>query len=206
MPDIKAIIFDLGAVLIDWNPKYVFDENYFDDAEKREYFFANICTSDWNEQQDAGRLISEATDQLVLQHPEWEKSIRDYYGRWKEMLKGPIQPAVEIFRQLKQSGKYKLYALTNWSAELFPVALERFDFLQWFDGIVVSGEEKIRKPFPEIYHLLLNRYTIKADEALFIDDNERNIKAAKALGINTIWFHNPDQLKEDLTEYGIRPE
>jgi 2-haloacid dehalogenase len=204
MSEIKVIIFDLGGVLIDWNPNYVFDEHYFDAAEKRKHFFSHICTSDWNEQQDAGKLIADATAELIHQHPEWEKPIRDYYGRWKEMLKGPIQPAVEIFRQLKETGQYKFYALTNWSAELFPVALERFDFLQWFDGIVVSGEEKTRKPFPEIYHLLLNRFHIRPADALFIDDNERNIKAATALGINAIWFHNPDQLKQDMVEYGIQ--
>lgn len=204
MPDIQAIIFDLGGVLIDWNPRYVFDENYFDTVEKREEFFARICTSDWNEQQDAGRLIADATHELILQHPEWEKPIRDYYGRWTEMLKGPINETVEIFSQLKESGDYKLYALTNWSAELFPIALQRFDFLHWFDGRVVSGEEKTRKPFAEIYQLLLKRFNVKAEEALFIDDSARNIKTAAALGIHTICFHNPDQLKTALAAHGIQ--
>ncbi|NOT52891.1 MAG: HAD family phosphatase [Chitinophagaceae bacterium] len=203
MPEIKTIIFDLGGVLIDWNPKYVFDENYFESLEKRDHFFAHICTMEWNEQQDAGKLIADSTNELILQHPEWERSIRDYYGRWKEMLKGPINETVEVFRQLKESSKYKFYALTNWSAELFPVALERFDFLQWFDGIVVSGEEKTRKPFPEIYQLLLNRYTIKADEALFIDDSFRNIKGAEALGINTVHFLSAEQLKPELEKMNL---
>ncbi len=203
MPDINTIIFDLGGVLIDWDPKYVFNENYFESLEKRDHFFAHICTMEWNEQQDAGKLIIDSTRELILQHPEWEKSIRDYYGRWKEMLKGPIQPTVEIFRRLKESGRYKLYALTNWSAELFPVALERFDFLQWFDGIVVSGAEKTRKPFAEIYHLLLNRYGVKAAEALFIDDSLRNSKAAEALGIHSIHFKDPEQLISELNKFDI---
>ncbi|HWR33035.1 MAG TPA: HAD family phosphatase [Chitinophagaceae bacterium] len=198
MSDINTIIFDLGGVLIDWNPKYVFDENYFDSVEKRNYFFSHICTNDWNEKQDEGRLIAEATNELIVQYPEWEKPIRDYYGRWTEMLGGSIQESVEIFRQLKQNPTLKFYALTNWSAELFPVALERYDFLHWFDGRVVSGEERIRKPFPEIYQRLLNKYNLNASEALFIDDSVRNVKGAEAVGIKSIHFKDSQQLQEDL--------
>ena len=204
MADINTIIFDLGGVLIDWNPRYVFHDDYFDSIEKRDYFFENICTSGWNENQDAGYPIAKATEERIALFPEWEKEIRDYYGRWEEMLKGPIDPAVEIFRQLKESGKYKLYALTNWSAETFPIALERFDFLQWFDGRVVSGEEKMRKPFPEFYRLLLLRYSVNPHQALLIDDSIRNIKAAEAIGIKGLHFVNPRQLKNDLAVYHIQ--
>lgn len=203
MPDINSIIFDLGGVLIDWNPHYVFTDSYFGSREKKEYFFSNICTSDWNEEQDAGRSIVEATQELVAKFPDWEKPIRDYYGRWTEMLNGPIHETVELFRQLKTSGRFKLYALTNWQANLFDIALVRYDFLHWFDGRVVSGEEKTRKPFPEFYQRLLNRYAVKPEEALFIDDNLRNVKAAEELNIRSVHFRSPAQLEEELKKHRI---
>jgi 2-haloacid dehalogenase len=199
---IDAVIFDLGGVLIDWNPSYVFDK-MFEDEEQKKHFFDNICTSDWNERQDAGRSLKEATEELVAKHPEWKKYIEAYYGRWEEMLGGPIDGTVEILRQLKQTGNYKLYSLTNWSAELFPIALERYDFLHWFDGRVVSGEEKMRKPFPEFYQLILERFLLNIEETLFIDDNVRNAKAAEAMGLKTIIFESPTQLKEELINLGI---
>ena len=203
MAEINTIIFDLGGVLIDWNPLYVFNDKYFETEEKRNYFFGNICTSDWNEEQDAGRSIVDATQMLIEKYPDWEQPIRDYYGRWTEMLKAPIPDTVEIFRRLKDSGKYKIYALTNWQAGLFDIALVRYNFLHWFDGRVVSGEEKTRKPFPEFYQRLLDRYSVKPQEALFIDDNLRNVKAAEALGIKSIHFQSPKQLNEALHELNL---
>jgi 2-haloacid dehalogenase len=203
MNKIDAIVFDLGGVLIDWNPNYVFDNVFENDEEKKKFFFENVCTSDWNENQDAGYPIQKATEDLVAKHPEWKEHIEAYYGRWEEMLGGPINESVEIFRQLKESGKYKLYALTNWSAELFPVALQRYEFLHWFDGRVVSGEEKMRKPFPEFYQLILNRFQLVPQETLFIDDNLRNVKAAEEIGIKSIRFQSPEQLKSDLQEMQI---
>lgn len=200
---IDTIIFDLGGVLIDWNPRYVFHDQYFDSPEKRDYFFNHICTSDWNEEQDAGRSIVEATQMLVEQFPDWETSIRDYYGKWTDMLGGPITGTVELFRQLKQQGSHRTYALTNWQANLFDIALVRYDFLHWFDGRVVSGEEKTRKPFPEFYHRLLDRYSVQPQQALFIDDNLRNVKAAEDLGIASIHFQSPEQLKEQLRYHQI---
>jgi len=199
---INTIIFDLGNVLIDWNPKYVFDK-MFDDEEKKKYFFENICTMEWNETQDAGRSIKEATEELVALHPNWKEYIEAYYDQWTDMLGGPIHDTVQIFRQLKESGKFKLYALTNWSAELFPYALELYEFLHWFDGRVVSGEEKIRKPSPEFYHVLLDRFNVLPEEALFIDDNFRNIQAAEKIGIHTIHFISPQQLKEELENLNL---
>lgn len=200
MNAINTIIFDLGGVLIDWNPRYVFDGNYFDSEEKRAYFFNHICTNDWNEEQDAGRSIVTATQELVQKFPEWEPAIRDYYGRWTDMLKSPIPDTVEIFRTLRQSDRYKMYALTNWQAGLFDIALVRYDFLHWFDGRVVSGEEKTRKPFPEFYHRLLNRYEVDPAKAVFIDDNLRNVKAAQELGIDSIHFQSPAQLQQELQQ------
>ena len=203
MAAINTIIFDLGNVLVDWSPLHVFDEHYFDSLEKRDYFFSNICTMDWNEQQDEGRSIVEATQELVEKFPDWEQPIRDYYGRWTEMLGGPIYESVEIFRQLKESGKYKIYALTNWQSGLFDIALVRYNFLHWFDGRVVSGDEKIRKPFPVFYKRLLDRYSVHPSEAIFIDDNLRNIKAAEELGIKSIHFQSARQMKKELEGNGI---
>ncbi|MFT3677815.1 MAG: HAD-IA family hydrolase [Chitinophagaceae bacterium] len=147
-----------------------------------------------------GRSIVTATQELVQKFPEWETAIRDYYGRWTDMLKSPIPDTVEIFRTLRQSDRYKMYALTNWQAGLFDIALVRYDFLHWFDGRVVSGEEKTRKPFPEFYHRLLNRYEVDPAKAVFIDDNLRNVKAAQELGIDSIHFQSPAQLQQELQQ------
>ncbi len=201
--EIKSIVFDLGNVLIYWNPKNLFDENYFDSVEKRDYFLSNICTDAWNEEQDAGRSIVEATRLKIDQYPEWEKAIRDYYGRWTEMLRGPIDGSVEILKSLKKGSQYKLYALTNWNSCLFEVALVRYNFLDWFDGRIVSGEEKIRKPDPAFYGLLSVKYGVKPEESLFIDDNLRNIRAASELGFKCIHFENAEQLKRDLGHHKI---
>lgn len=200
---IDTIIFDLGGVLLDWNPLYVYDDRYFESQEKRDYFFSKICTGDWNEEQDAGKPISDATQELIGKFPDWEQPIRDFYGRWTEMLRGPIPETVEMLKKLKQSGKYKLYALTNWQAELFQIALVRHAFLHWFDGRLVSGVEKTRKPFPEFYQLLLSRFSINPANAIFIDDNLRNITAGEAEGIKSIHFQSPAQLLEELKKSGI---
>ena len=196
---INTIIFDLGAVLIDWNPHYMY-RTLFTDEQEMKYFLATVCTSDWNEEQDAGRSLQEGTDLLVAQHPQHEANIRAFYGRWEEMLGEPFLDTVELFRRLKTSGKYKIYALTNWSAETFPVALARYDFLGWFDGIVVSGAEKMRKPAPEFYQVLLDRYQVDPQKALFIDDNYRNILAAEKAGIKSIHFTSAGQLEKELEE------
>lgn len=194
---ITTIIFDLGAVLIDWNPHYMY-RTIFSEEEEIKNFLATVTTSDWNEEQDAGRSLAEGTEILVKQFPEHEDNIRAFYGRWDEMLGEAFHDTVEIFKELKESGKYKIYALTNWSAETFPIALERFEFLHWFDDIVVSGAEKMRKPAPEFYQLLLTRHNVKAEEALFIDDNYRNILAAEKLGIQSIHFTGAGALREKL--------
>jgi len=200
---IETIIYDLGGVLIDWNPMYVF-EKYFDRTEDRDYFFSNICTSAWNEEQDGGRTIAEGTQLLIEQFPEWEPAIRDYYGRWTEMIKGPIQESVDLLSAIRSNGQYRLYALTNWSAETFPHALQRFEFLSWFEGILVSGEEKTRKPFDDFYYKLLDKYAINKETAIFIDDNLRNVEAGNRLGIRSIQFTNAESLRKSLSEAGIR--
>jgi 2-haloacid dehalogenase len=199
---IKTIIFDLGGVLIDWNPKHLYRKIIKDEVEI-DKFLAEVCTSDWNEEQDAGRSLVEATETLVKEHPEQEQNIRAFYGRWEEMLGGAIEESVEIFKKLKDSGEFKIYALTNWSSETYPIALRHYDFLGWFDGIVVSGDEKMRKPFIEFYNVLFKRYNVNPTETLFIDDNLRNIKAAEKTGMKTIHFTDPKKLNEQLHEQGI---
>lgn len=199
---IDTLIFDLGGVLIDWNPEYVFRE-IIPDQERRQYFFEHICTHEWNVEQDAGRSLAEATELLVTQWPDWEPEIRAYYDRWEDMLGGPIPETVELLRQIRDEGRLRLLALTNWSAETFPVALVKYDFLHWFEGIVVSGEEKTRKPFPEIYRILLERYEVAPARAAFTDDSLANMKGAEALGIRGIHFQGADALRQQLLAWKV---
>ncbi len=202
MSHINTVIFDLGGVLIDWNPRYVY-RTLFRSEEEIDWFFEHVTTHEWNEKQDSGYPLSRATEELVQKFPEWEKEIRAYYGRWVEMLGGPIDETVNIFRELRENPDLRFYALTNWSAETFPVALERYDFLHWFDGRVVSGEEGTRKPFPEFYRRLLDRYQIDPSGALFIDDNLRNVKGGEELGIRGIHFVDHGQLRNELGKAGL---
>jgi 2-haloacid dehalogenase len=200
--EINTVVFDLGGVLVDWNPDYLY-KDIFPNEEERRWFLSHICNPDWNEEQDAGRSLQDGTDYLVRKFPEHEKAIRAYYGRWKEMLGGPIHDTVEIFRHLKEHTQVKLYALTNWSAETFPVALELYEFLHWFDGRLVSGEEKIRKPSPDIYRLLIRRFNINPAKAIYVDDNLRNVLPARELGFHGIHFQNPEQFKRELQMAGV---
>ena len=202
MATFKNIIFDLGGVLIDWNPDYMYRKLIPNETE-RNYFLNNICTLDWNEQQDGGRAISDANIELLNKYPEHKINIEAYYSRWEEMLNGSIKGTVEIFRTLKEKNEFSIYALTNWSAETFPRALEIFDFLHWFDGRIVSGVENTRKPFKEIYDLILSRFNLIASETLFIDDNIRNIKAAEEIGIKSIHFISPEDLQLKLSDLGV---
>jgi len=202
MSKFETVIFDLGGVLVDWNPDYLY-KPIFNDDERMNDFYARICTPDWNEQQDEGRTLKEATEELVARFPHEEENIRLYYDRWEDMLKGPVDGTVEVFRKLKEKGDLKLYALTNWSAETFPVALNRFDFLHWFDGRLVSGEEKMRKPFRPIYETIIKKFNINPDTAIYIDDNARNLTVPKEMGIHTIHFTSPEALEEELKALGV---
>jgi 2-haloacid dehalogenase len=197
MKNIKNIIFDLGGVLIDWNPKYVYRE-VFETEEKVDWFLENICISEWNIQQDAGRTLAEGTEIKVKEHPEWEKEIRLFYGRWEDMLGEAIEETVAILKYFSEHKNYKIYALTNWSYETFPVALDRFDFLSWFEGILVSGEEKLIKPDPAIYHLMMEKYKLIPEECIFIDDNKENVSGARGVGIHAFNFSSASKLKNDL--------
>ncbi|HYG04633.1 MAG TPA: HAD family phosphatase [Chryseosolibacter sp.] len=198
---IDTVIFDLGGVLIDWDPRYLYRKILKED--QIDWFLNNICTAEWNDQQDAGRSFEEATRELVETYPEWEEAITAWYGRWKETIRGPVMESVDLLGKIKEKKTFRLYALTNWSAETFPWALENFEFLHWFEGIVVSGKENTRKPFPEIYHTLFSRFNVDPSSSLFIDDNIRNIETGERLGLQTIHFQNPSQLKAALIEKKI---
>jgi len=199
---IKNIIFDLGGVLVDWNPRYLY-RKIFDSEEQIEWFLENICTGEWNAQQDAGRGLDQATAILVAQHPEHSKDIEAYYQRWTEMLNGSIDGTVVLLEQLRRGGAHKLLALTNWSQQTFPTALELFDFLHWFEGIVVSGDEKLIKPDHRIYQVLFERYRIDPRESVFIDDSLPNIEAARELGLIGIHFKGPGELEQELRNLGV---
>ena len=199
-----TIIFDLGGVLIDWNPEYLYLDIFGGDRVKMNAFFELVCTMDWNENQDAGYPLAQATKDRIALFPEYEILIKKYYGQWEEMLGEAISGSVQVLKKLIENPNFRVVALTNWSAETFPVALKRFDFLHWFEGIVVSGTEKTRKPYSEIYQITLDRFNIDPSEALFIDDNLRNIKGAKALGINGIHFSTPEELIKDLNNFKIK--
>ena len=199
---IDTVIFDLGGVLIDWNPRYLY-RKIFSNEEEITWFLENICTPEWNDAQDAGRSFDEATELLVQQHPAHEHAIRAWYGRWQETIRGPIDETVEVLREVRDRKQHRLYALTNWSAETFPWALQRFEFLHWFEGIVVSGIEKTRKPYPEFYHILFDRYQVAPQRTLFIDDNLKNIEGGKAVGLHTIHFQTPQELKQTLQRMNV---
>lgn len=201
--EIKNIIFDFGGVLMDWNPRYFF-KDYFNDDEKMEYFLENVAQSAWNEEQDRGRSLSEGTEVQVKKFPDWEKEIRAYYDNWTTMLKSDIPQNVEVLRKLAKT-HYHLFGLTNWSEETFPYALENYDFFQLFDGkIVVSGTEKLIKPDPEIWYVLLERYNLKPQESVFIDDSLKNIETARSLGFETVHITTETNLEKELIDLGIQ--
>jgi 2-haloacid dehalogenase len=197
---LKTIIFDLGGVLIDHNPRYLY-RKIFDHEHEVSHFLDNICTHDWNEQQDAGRTIEEATAERTALFPEHSPLIEAYYERWTEMLNGAIDGTVVILDELKQKNT-PLYSLTNFSAETFVTTRTIYDFLEWFEGILVSGEEKLIKPDPKIYELILSRYSIDPTEAIFIDDRKDNIAAAEEFGIQGFHFETPEKLRQDLAGAG----
>lgn len=197
---IENIIFDFGGVLVDWNPRYLYKEHFRNEKEM-EHFLMHICTDEWNVEQDRGCSLSEGTNILQKQFPEFHSKIQLYYDKWETMLKGDIPGTVSLLYKLKQ--KYKLYGLTNWSAETISIAYKRFSFFKEFDGIVVSGEEKMIKPDKNIFLLLLDRYRLKAESSIFIDDNIHNIKAAEEIGLYAIHFENPFQLEKKLSSINV---
>jgi 2-haloacid dehalogenase len=199
-----AVVFDLGGVLIDWDPRHLYRRLFDGDDAAMEHFLATVCTQDWNAEQDAGRSWSSAVETLAQEHPEERELILAYRDRWTEMLGGPIDGTVAILDELRSTGM-PLYALTNWSAETFPVAYDRYDFLAWFGGIVVSGQERIRKPDPRIFEILLERHGLDPAGTVYIDDVAANVTVAAELGLRALRFDSALRLRDDLRAMGLLP-
>ena len=197
-----AIIFDLGAVLIDWNPRYLY-RTMFNDEAAMERFFAETNLLQWNARQDEGHPFATAVNELSAQFPQYEKYIRAFHVRWIEMMPGAIDPTVDILKELREQD-YELYALSNWSTETYPFAWARFEFLRWFRTVVVSGEVKVCKPDPRIYEILLDKIGRPAHECVFIDDSHANYEQAVQLGFQSIHFQSPEQLRAALMAQAIQ--
>ncbi len=198
----SVVVFDLGGVLIDWNPRHLYRSLFDGDDEQMEWFLANVTTPDWNSEQDRGRPWAEAVSTLVALHPDRADLIRAFHERWTEMLGGAHEDTVAVLDRLRPSG-VRLFALTNWSAETFVHAAERFPFLAWFEGVVVSGQERMTKPDPRIFQLLLDRYELDPSRVLFIDDHAPNVRAAAALGMDAIQFADAERLESELVKRGL---
>lgn len=197
----EAVVFDLGGVLVDWNPRYLYRKLFRLEADMED-FLARVCTMDWNLEQDRGRPWAEAVAMLQARFPEHAQAIAAYHQRWPEMLRGELTEVVAILAELRQTS-VRLLALTNWSAETFPVARQRFGFLQWFEGILVSGEEGVIKPDAAIFRLLMQRYQLTPARTAFIDDALPNVKAAAALGFQGIHFTDAPALRTALQKLGL---
>ena len=199
---IKAIVFDFGGVLIHWDPKRYYID-YFGDRDQAEWFLSTVCTPEWNLEQDRGRTIREATDLLKERFPEYGREIDAYYGDFMQMIR-EMPDTVKILYDLKK--RFKLYGLTNWSAETFPLALERFGFLRALDGIVVSGEVGLIKPDVAIFQRLLATFDLRPGECVFIDNNRDNVEAAGLLGFMAIQFTTAGALEAELAYIGVEDD
>ena len=199
----KAVVFDLGGVLIDWDPRHLYRKLLADEAAVEE-FLATVCTPEWNAELDRGRPFAEGVAELVERHPEHAAAIAAYHERWPEMVAGDIPGTVEVLAELRAAG-VPLYALTNWSAETFAITRGRFEFLEWFDGLLVSGEERVTKPDPAIFQLLLDRFGLDPTATVFVDDSEANVTAARRLGFDAIGFTGHEELRRELVARRLLP-
>jgi 2-haloacid dehalogenase len=200
---IKAVVFDLGGVLIDWDPRHLYRRLFADEAEM-ERFLADVTTQAWNHQQDAGRTWAEAVESLANEHPQQRDLIAAYHERWEEMLGGEMAETVAVVDEVRGGG-LPIYALTNWSAEMFPIARRRFPFLAWFKGIVVSGEVGVAKPDPRIFETLLDRFGLDPTTTLFVDDSADNVAVASKLRFIALRFTDAQSLRQDLIDLGVLP-
>ena len=195
---IRNLIFDFGAVLVDWNPHYVYDP-YFGDADKATWFITNICTAAWNKELDGGKPFAQGVAELSAQYPEWAPEIAMYHRDWKKMMGGSIPGMYELVRDFKQRG-YGIYGLTNWAAETFYTIVNDYPVFALLDGMVVSGDVRLLKPDAAIFHCLLDKYGLKAEESLFIDDNAENVDGARKVGLEAHRFSDATELRTWLEE------
>ena len=192
-------LFDLGGVFFDWDPNY-FYKNIFESEEETRYFLDNICNDEWNIKQDKGRLIKEAEDELILKYPKYTKEIKMYYKNHRKMFRGIFYKSIEILKGLKNK-KYECYVLSNWSWETFNNMDTEYPFLKLFDGLIISGKEKMVKPDKEIYLLAIKKFKLNPNQTVFIDDKIENINTAKNLGFKTIHLSNPELIFDELSRY-----
>jgi 2-haloacid dehalogenase len=195
-------VFDLGGVLIDWNPRYLYRKLFDGDDRAMEHFLATVCTGSWNDQQDAGRTFAEGCSLLKKIHPRKAALIDAWIERYAEMLGGEIPGTVEILSELRSAGT-PLYALSNWSTETFPIAEERFEFLKWFRGVLLSGEVRLTKPDRRIFELFFKTFAIDPARAVYVDDRRDNVEAARALGMHGVVFTNSRLLRAELAGVGL---
>ena len=196
-----VVVFDLGGVLIDWNPRYLYRKLFQHEADM-EHFLANICTSQWNLQQDAGRSFAEACAALKLEHPDRADMIDAWFERFDEMMAGPIAGTVDILAELREQ-EVPIYGLSNWSAETFAFAQRRFDFLQWFRAIFLSAEARLIKPDPRIFNSFCEKFDLRPEQIIYIDDLQHNVEAARTIGMAAIQFSDPASLREELVRFGL---
>ena len=199
----SVVVFDLGGVLIDWSPRYLYRKLFQHEADM-EYFLANICTAQWNLQQDAGRSFAEACGALKLEHPDKADMIDAWFERFDEMMAGPITGTVDILAELRQR-EVPVYALSNWSAETFPVAQRRFEFLQWFRAIFLSAEVRLVKPDPRIFKYFCESLALRPEQVIYIDDLQHNVEAARTIGMHAIRFSDSASLRQELVQLRLLP-
>jgi 2-haloacid dehalogenase len=197
----RAVVFDLGGVLLDWDPRHLY-RKLFDDEAEMNRFLSEVCTLEWHHAHDLGAAPEQTIPPLVQDHPEQAELIWAWPRRSEEMVAGPIEESVEILRALKERG-VPLYALTNMERETYPGRRDRFPFLRWFDGTVVSGFEGVAKPDPRVFELLLERFGLNAASTLFIDDSPKNVAAARSVGMQAIQFESPAVLRKRLETAGL---
>ncbi|MFA5873366.1 MAG: HAD family phosphatase [Anaerolineales bacterium] len=200
--NIKAIVFDFGGVLLDWNPRNLYRRYFPDNPEAMEQFLAEINFMEWNAYQDKGRPFKEGVAILSNQYPQYSRLIQAYYETWEESVAGEIPGAVEILKRLKRKG-FPLYGLSNWSVETFPAIRRKYSFFELFNDMVVSGYVNLIKPDPAIFKLLLKKIGRPARECLLIDDSDINVSIARELGFVTFQFQTPALLNTELNRLGV---